>query len=85
MTETETSIAQFIQQLAFRGKSGPLMAADQSLLEGGVLDSLGLQQLVQHIEETHGVTLGEEHFSAENFETIGAVARLVDGLRAGTA
>lgn len=85
MTPTETAIAEFIRQLAHPGGGGTLMAPDQSLLESGVLDSLGLQQLVQHLEVGHGVALGEEHFSAENFETIGALAALVDTLRNGRA
>jgi acyl carrier protein len=81
MTTTEQSIAEFIQQLAFNSKSGPLMAPQESLLDAGILDSLALQQLVQFIQDAHGVTLGEEHYSAENFETIGALASLVDQLR----
>ncbi|MFM1886398.1 MAG: hypothetical protein RL026_1555 [Pseudomonadota bacterium] len=85
MTATELALAEFIRQLGNPGGGGALLAADQSLLESGMLDSLGLQQLVQHIETGHGVTLGEDHFSAENFETIGALARLIDQLRAGAA
>ena len=47
-------------------------------LAGGAVDSLGVEQLVDHIEERYGVRLGDEDMVQENFESIGALAGLVD-------
>ena len=62
-------------------RSMPLLPSDQSLLDADLLDSFGLNQLVEHLALEHGVKLSEEHFSPENFATIGTLAALIDSLR----
>jgi hypothetical protein len=47
-------------------------------LEEGVVDSLGIEQLVQYIEEEYGVKLSDEDLVERNFESLAAVAALVD-------
>lgn len=47
-------------------------------LADGAVDSLGIEQLIEHLSEVYGVTLDEEDIVAENFEDIGALAALVD-------
>lgn len=54
-----------------------------NLLQEGVLDSLGLQMLVAHLEETFGLTIGDADLMPENFETIAAIAALVTRLKGG--
>ena len=52
--------------------------AETRLLEGSAIDSLGLIELMTFLTETYGIEIDDDDFSAENFETIGTVARLVD-------
>lgn len=61
---------------------GVAIVADTPLIEGGLLDSIGLLELVSFIEETFAVTLPLEDFVPENFATPNAVAALVERLRA---
>ena len=46
------------------------------------VDSLGLEQLCEFVEEEFGVTLGDEEMIAENFESIPALATFVEAKRA---
>ncbi|MFL5799241.1 MAG: acyl carrier protein [Actinomycetota bacterium] len=43
-----------------------------------LLDSLAIEQLVAFCEEEFGVALEDDDLIAENFESLGAVASLVD-------
>lgn len=54
---------------------------DDPLAEGAV-DSLGIEQLIDHIEQTYGVELGDEELPLEYFESLDALVSLV-ALRAG--
>ncbi|MGC1852023.1 MAG: acyl carrier protein [Solirubrobacterales bacterium] len=44
----------------------------------GAVDSLGIEQLLGYIEETFGVELDEEEIVYDNFESLAALAALVD-------
>jgi acyl carrier protein len=47
-------------------------------LAGGEVDSLGLEQLAEYVEEEFGVELGDEEMVEENFESVPVLAALVD-------
>ena len=50
---------------------------DDSLLDGGVIDSLSVLEIVTFIETDLGVTLADDEMTSENFESISALADLV--------
>lgn len=60
------------------GVSG--LGPDDDLFALGVLNSLGVTQLVVFIEEQWGVSVPNEHFVRDNFSTLRSVANLVDQL-----
>ncbi len=43
-----------------------------------MLDSAGMAQLIGFVQETFGVEVGDDDLVAENFETVAAIARLVE-------
>ena len=51
---------------------------DQSLLEGGVIDSLAILKLLSFIEEKFSITLSDDDFVPENFETINCLCSLIE-------
>ncbi|MGZ6240245.1 MAG: phosphopantetheine-binding protein, partial [Syntrophales bacterium] len=51
---------------------------DDSLLEAGVLTSLMFVQLLLFIEEQFNLTIDEDEMIPENFETINAIASLLE-------
>ena len=46
-----------------------------------VIDSLGVMELVDFVEDSYGVTLGEEDLLADNFRSLEAISSLVDRKR----
>jgi acyl carrier protein len=46
---------------------------NQSLIEGGIIDSLGLVELVEYIENTYDIIVGEDDLVPENFDTLAAI------------
>jgi len=50
-----------------------------SLLASGIVDSLGVLEVVQFIEEKFRITLSDDAMLSENFETIAAIAEFVAG------
>ncbi|MFN0150347.1 MAG: acyl carrier protein [bacterium] len=51
---------------------------DDSLLEKGILDSIQIVKLTTFLEETFGITVGDDELVPENFETIASLARYVE-------
>lgn len=58
---------------------------DLALLESGILDSLGILQLVTFLGDELNVEVSDEDFVAENFETIGSLSRFVARKQAANA
>jgi acyl carrier protein len=69
-------IERFIVQELREGDPTPL-TPEGSLLEAGILDSLGLFQLIAFLEETFGVTIAPEDLLAENFQSVDRIETLV--------
>lgn len=71
----------FVQQHLVREGQHPVGPDDESLITRGVIDSLGLLQLVLFIEERTGVKVPDEDVLPDNFDSISSVDRMVDRLR----
>jgi len=50
---------------------------DEDLIESGVVDSLGIFQLIAFLEERFGIKIGDEEITPEHFGTVVAIDRLV--------
>ena len=48
------------------------------LLQSGIVDSLGILELVAFIEQEFGITICDEELLPENFETLEALTSFVD-------
>lgn len=66
---------------------GELLEApvDGDPLETGAVDSLDLEQLVEHIEREFGVAIDDEEMVRENFASVPALAAFVDSKLAGAS
>jgi acyl carrier protein len=58
---------------------------DDDLFSTGVLDSLGILQLVLFIEEQFGIKVPDEDVLFENFQTVAAMTRYLEAKLAGKA
>ena len=54
-------------------RSDYLLDENESLIEGGIIDSLGLVEVVGHIENTYGISVTEDDLISENFDTLSAI------------
>lgn len=52
---------------------------DYPLLETEVVDSLGIFKIIAFIESEFDVEVEDDELVADNFQTVGAIARLVGG------
>lgn len=62
------------------GASSPVGERD-SLIQRGVLDSIGLLQIMTFIEQETGVRVPDDEVLPENFETVAQIDELVTRLR----
>jgi acyl carrier protein len=49
------------------------------LLESGMIDSMGMLEIVGFIERTYGFTVSDEDLVPENFQTVDAIAGFIQG------
>jgi acyl carrier protein len=54
-------------------RSDHALDENESLIEGGIIDSLGLVELVGYIENNYGIIVGEDDLVPENFDTLAAI------------
>jgi acyl carrier protein len=75
---TEALVRDFIvDDLHYDGLPGEL-TPEYPLLKKGVLDSLGLVTLVEHLEATCNIVIDEEDMVPENFGSIREIAQFVE-------
>lgn len=80
-TGTEQVLRDFIvQHLAWSGRPEDL-TSDYDLLVNDVIDSVGIFELVDLIENGIGVEIEDHELVAENFATLAQLARLVESKR----
>lgn len=76
--ETGIEIEKFIlSELNSLGKES--LSADEDLLDSGMVDSIGLVQLVGFIEEKYSITVSPEDLLPDNFASISAIANFISG------
>ena len=51
------------------------------LLEEGIIDSLGILDIVTHLEDAYGIQVGDDELNPENFASIAALATFVERKR----
>ena len=74
--QVEADVLAFVRA---RGLDHARVAADTDLIDGGLLDSLLLTDMILHIEERYGIVLDGGEVSPANFRTVDAIVGLVLG------
>ena len=54
---------------------------NEPLLETGIIDSLGIMKLLAFIEEKWKVQVPDQELTAENFDTISSVLKLIERMQ----
>jgi len=76
-------VRQFITEVLAKGRGtlAPTIADADNLIEGGIVDSLGITRLVDYLERTFSIKIPDEDIVPENFESITALERYLQSSR----
>lgn len=78
--ETQAAVADYIVQEILFNDRARLPAPEETLLgAGGVVDSVGLHQLVMFIESRFGIEVSDMDIVPENFGTLASLAKFIEG------
>lgn len=66
----------FIKNELARGHTGVDVEKD-SLIDSGIIDSLGIMKLVQFLQKELGVRITDDELVPENFENLEAIVKLI--------
>lgn len=59
------------------------VAVTDDLLDSGIVDSMGILDLVGHLEQTYGVSISDDELMPENFRNVECIAQFVQSKSAG--
>ena len=80
MNEIEKNIVKFLTSRGFlEGKKA--VKENESLTETGVIDSIGLLQLVDYLESSYKIEIPMELITPENFDTLNGISQSVMSLK----
>lgn len=72
----------FLKGELARGHEGVDVERD-SLVDSGIIDSLGIMKLVQFLAKELKVQIGDDELVPDNFDTLAAIVQLIDDKRRG--
>jgi|SRR5262249_11647848 len=70
-------LADFIVAEFSEGNTVEAVRPDDDLIKQGIVDSMGVLQIVAFIEQTYGARVVDEELVVENFRSISSIAHLV--------
>jgi acyl carrier protein len=74
-------VEQFIVKDIAAGRGIDSIEHDSDMLAGGVIDSLGINELIGFLERAYGIRVADDDIDAENFRSIENIAAFVERKR----
>lgn len=78
MKDKEAMLKEFIFNKLVRDRKIDGWDNDQSLLQNGIIDSLGIVKLLTFMEEKFSIKVTDKDFIPDNFETINHLLSLIE-------
>ena len=75
--DRKTALTEYIKDEIMRNRNAKL-DPDQDLLSAGILDSLGILQLVAFVEEKFGIKIPDEDVVFENFMSVNSLVSYLE-------
>lgn len=75
--QVKDQIREFILRDLASAKGVSSFSDSESLMESGVIDSLGIFRLVAFLEETFRVRIGDEEITHDNLKSVDSIEQLV--------
>ena len=76
-------LLRFVKDSLLRGEQE--VSPEDSLIDRGIIDSIGLMQLMSFLEEATGIRIPDQYVTPDNFQSVVAMEALVDELRSRTS
>ena len=83
MTATESAIRDFLVNEVLYDRDVKDLKPEDPLIARGLLDSLSILKTVTFCEERFGITIPDHEVLPDHFESVRAIAALVDRRRSG--
>ena len=80
MTLSQKLVA-FIQENLIREGSVASLTEHESLIDRGLIDSIGLHEVMMFLEQETGLRIPDDEVLAENFDTVASMEALVRRLQ----
>jgi acyl carrier protein len=80
MSDTIASLCTFIATKILKQPSR-VIAADESLISSGLIDSFSLMDLALYVEDTFGVRIEDTELNADTFDNLTQLTALIDSRR----
>lgn len=77
MSQYEARIRTFLEENFPPADGAVVHAADASLLESGVIDSMGVLLLVTWLEQDFGIVVDDDEVVPDNLDSIAAIDRFI--------
>lgn len=74
----EQDLRQFLSENFILDDDGASLERNESLTETGVLDSMGVLELIMFIEERFGITVPDEDTLPENLDSVGRIVNYIE-------
>jgi acyl carrier protein len=79
MEEIKDSIIDYLKANSFMDRDTDLKDND-SLTQNGIIDSIGLLELIDYIIEKYSIEIPEDMLTPENFDTLQGISSLIHKL-----
>ena len=84
MASIEAEVRRYVVEHLLFGRNDVELHGDTSFLESGLVDSTGVLELVQFLEETFQVKVEDEDLILANLDSVNALTRFVENKNTAT-
>ncbi|AKB29841.1 hypothetical protein MSSAC_1150 [Methanosarcina siciliae C2J] len=79
MEQIKNNILDYLKDNSFMER-GSVLGDNDSLTQNGIMDSIGLLELIDYICETYSIEIPEEMLTPENFDSLEGITNLISRL-----
>ena len=79
MEQIKNCIIDYLKANSFMDKDTSVNDSD-SLTQNGIIDSIGLLELIDYISEKYSIEIPEDMLTPENFDTLNGITNMISKL-----
>ncbi len=75
--EITNTVKKYIVANFLFGNENEIIADDDSFIEKGIIDSTGIMELIEFVEQTFGITMDDKELIPENLDSLNNLSRFI--------